>query len=94
MTATPKGNWVLAEIRDAVIASKESCPWLPEEFGLELEDTAFVALITDLKSLKTGKRIPVGVKRISITVQEHRVTVRSDADPEPWLPATPESVLN
>lgn len=87
-------NWVYEAIQDAIIASLEAGPWLPERFELTVEDAAFVQLIKSLVYPATGKKVEPTVKRVTLCIQERYVTVRSDKDPEPWLPVAREDTLH
>ena len=87
-------NWVYDAIEDAIIASLEAGPWLPYGFEVTIEDGAFIQLIKSLKSTSTGKKVEPTVKCVTLRIQERYVTVRSDRDPEPWLPITREEGLN
>ena len=87
-------NWVYDAIQDATIASLEAGPWLPDQFELTIDDEAFQLLIKSLKVVSTGKPVAPTVKRVTLRIQERHVTIRSDRDPEPWLPITREEGLN
>ena len=87
-------NWIYDTIEDAIISSLEKGPWLPDQFELTIEDVAFQHLIKSLKVTSTGKPVSSAVKRVTLRIQERHVTVRSDRDPEPWLPITREDGLN
>lgn len=87
-------NFVYEAIEDAIISSLESGPWLPDQFELTVDDAAFQLLIKSLKVTATGKPVSPDVKRVTLRIQERHVTVRSDRDPEPWLPITREEGLN
>lgn len=87
-------NWVFQEIQTSIQESLADNPWLPWEFTLTIDDTAFIALIGCMKYTKTGQRVPVGTKRILLTILDHKVTVRSELDPEPWMPMPLEEALH
>jgi hypothetical protein len=87
-------NWVYDAIEDAIISSLENGPWLPDRFELTIENAAFLQLIKSLKVTATGLPVASTVKRVTLRIQERYVTVRSDRDPEPWLPITREDGLN
>lgn len=87
-------NWVYEAIQEAIIASLEQGPWLPEEFEICLDDPSFQVLISGLKVVATGKPVPSTIKRVTLRIQEFYVTVYSDVDPSPWLPNTREEELN
>jgi len=87
-------NWIYESIQDAIIASLEEGPWLPDEFELTIEDVAFRHLIKSLKVTATGKPVPADSVRVTLQIQGKRVLVRSDKDPEPFLPITREEGLH
>lgn len=87
-------NWIYDAIEGAIISSLESGPWLPDRFELTIEDVAFQHLIKSLKVTSTGKPVAPTVKRVTLRIQERHVTVRSDRDPEPWLPIVREEGLH
>jgi hypothetical protein len=87
-------NFVYEAIEDAIIASLESGPWLPARFELTIEDVAFQQLTKGLVIAGTSKRVDPKMKRVTLRIQERHVTIRSDRDPEPWLPITREDSLH
>lgn len=87
-------NWVYDIVQDTIISSLETGPWLPGHFELTIQDEAFRVLIEGLVVAGTDEKVSPKVKRITMRIQEHRVTIRSDRDPEPWLPTNPEDVLH
>lgn len=89
-------NPIYEAIQDAVISSLETdqAIWLPDEFTVTIEDAAFQILLKGLVYTQTGKKLEPTLKRVLLEIQGHRVTVRSDKDPEPWLPITREEGLH
>lgn len=83
-------------IEDAIISTLESDTgaFLPDEFVVTIEDAAFVQLLRGLVSTTDQKPLPPTLKRVLLEIQERRVTVRSDKDPDPWLPITREEALH
>lgn len=89
-------NPIYEAIQDAVISSLETdeSVWLPDEFTVTIDDAAFQVLLKGLVYTQSGKRLEQTVKRVLLEIQGHQVTVRSDKDPEPWLPITREEALH
>ena len=89
-------NPIYDAIQDSVISTLETDQgiWLPDEFTVTIEDAAFVILLKGLVSTETGKPMAPTLKRVVLEIQGHRVIVRSDKDPEPWLPITREEGLH
>lgn len=89
-------NPIYELIEDSVLSVLETDTgaFLPDEFTVTLEDTAFVQLLRGLVSTQTGKPLPPMLKRIVLEIQDRRITVRSDKDPDPWLPAPVESAIH
>jgi len=87
-------NWIYEAIQDSIFSSLEEGHVLPSEFELTIEDVAFRHLIKSLKVIDTGLPVDPKSKRVSLRIQDHKVLVRSDLDPEPSLPASWEDSLH
>ena len=100
-------NPIYELIEDSVLSVLETDTgaFLPDEFTVTLLSTAgglalarvrhaFVQLLRGLVSTQTGKPLPPMLKRIVLEIQDRRITVRSDKDPDPWLPAPVESAIH
>jgi len=87
-------NWVYEIIQDVIVSSLETGPWLPDQFELTIQDRAFKILLKGLVVAGTSKKLDPKLKRVTMRIQEHYVTVRSDRDPEPWLPVTRSDTLH
>ena len=81
-------NPIYAAIEDAVISSLETDNgvFLPDDFTVTIDDPAFQVLLKGLVFTNTQKPVPPTLKRILLEIQGRKVTVRSELDPEPWLP--------
>lgn len=70
---------------------REETFWLlPDDFEISIPDDAFQAMLKAglMYSAGTvvGQSVPKDTKCITLQILEHRVTVRSDEDPDRWLP--------
>lgn len=81
-------------IEDTVIESLEGGPWLPLRFSVVIDNIAFRAFANTLKVSSTGLRIPVTQMRLTVNIQGHTILVRSDKDPDPWMPMLHSETLN
>lgn len=80
-------NPIYETIQDAVIACLEQENegiWLPDEFEIMIDDAAFQVLLKGLVMPVTRAPMDMKKKRVLLSIQGHRVTIRSDKDPEQW----------
>lgn len=89
-------NPIWEAIQESVEFSLESDTgvFLPDHFTVEIEDKAFQLLLKGLVYTSTGKPMDPSLKRVTIEMYDRKITVRSDRDPEPWLPVLRSETLH
>lgn len=89
-------NPIFELIEDSILSVLETDTgaFLPDEFAVEIEDAAFVQLLKGLVYTTNQKPVPPTLKRVLLEIQDRKVTVRSDKDPEAWAVVPLESVIH
>lgn len=89
-------NPIWEAIQEAVESSLEhdNGVFLPDRFTVEIEDEAFQLLLKGLVHTGTGTKLEPTLKRVSIEMYDRTITIRSDRDPEPWLPVLRSETLH
>jgi len=82
------GNPVYDEIEDELIRCVEAGAKLPEEFTINLDSSEYLALLSSGEGLvdQLGRRITSTTTRLVLMILGHRITFRSDTDPDPFDP--------
>lgn len=89
-------NPIWEAVQEAIESSLEHDTgiWLPDQFTLEIVDDAFQLLLKGLVHTATQKPLEPTLKRVTVQMYDKKITIRSDRDPEPWLPVLRSETLH
>lgn len=78
-------------IQNSVEESALESPFLPLEFEVRIPDDAFALMQRERKEPPKSKR---SVLKFKLDDLQYTITVRSDLDPDDWLPALRSDTLH
>lgn len=89
-------NPYYAIIEDSLIEAleRDSGIWLPEEFEVTVPDEEFKAFVAAGLAYPDKAPVPLTAKHITVKIQGYMVLVRSEADPDNWLPVLRSEALH